>query len=222
MSSKILAIIPARGGSKGVPGKNIRVVAGKPLIAWTVEAALNASGVDRVIVTTDDPKIAGIAKAYRAETPFLRPEALARDDTPSIEAVLHAIHWLAQNQKYQPDYVLLLQPTSPLRTAKDIELAIETLHTTNSEATVSITPIKHHPYLTMRLTDHGKLENFFSEDLLLRRQDLPSVYALNGALYLTKREIILQHHSFYAPNNTAGYVMPRNALLILTPSGISK
>ncbi len=208
MKPTILAIIPARGGSKGVPRKNIRILSGKPLIAWTIETALACLLLDRVIVSTEDQEIAEIARTHGAEVPFLRPESLAKDDTPGLEPVIHALLWLEENQAYRPDYVLLLQPTSPLRISQDIKRAIEKLKSSNSEAIISVTPVKHHPYWTKRLTDDGKLKDFLLVDHPLLRQDLPPAYALNGAIYLATRDVVLQQHSFYAQNNTNGYVMP--------------
>ncbi|CAA7603172.1 3-deoxy-manno-octulosonate cytidylyltransferase [Acididesulfobacillus acetoxydans] len=118
--TRILGIIPARGGSKGIPRKNIRLLGGKPLLAWTIEAALEAGCLDRLILTTEDEEIAAVGRKYGCEVPFLRPAELAQDSTPGIEPVLHALRWLAEREGYRPDYVLLLQPTSPLRRAEQI------------------------------------------------------------------------------------------------------
>ena len=119
-----LAVIPARAGSKTIPGKNIKVIAGKPMIGWTITAALEAQGLDRVIVSTDSAVIAETALTFGAEVPFLRPEEIAQDDTPGIEPILHAVRWLDQQEGYKPDFVMYLQPTSPLRTSLDIDAVI--------------------------------------------------------------------------------------------------
>ena len=134
---EILGLIPARGGSKALPHKNIRQFAGKPLIAWTIETALACPMLDRTIVSTDDPEIADVSRHWGAEVPFLRPAELARDDTPGIEPVLHAVRWLGENEGYRPDYVMVLQPTSPLRTTEDIEAAIQLARDRQADGVVS-------------------------------------------------------------------------------------
>lgn len=133
---KLIAIITARGGSKRLPGKNIKIISGKPLIAWTIKVALKVKEINRVIVSTEDVTITGIAKSYGAEVPFLRPSELAEDNTPSIDVVIHAIKELGLNED---DYILLLQPTSPLRTSEDIENTISIMHTHKPDAVVSTT-----------------------------------------------------------------------------------
>jgi N-acylneuraminate cytidylyltransferase/CMP-N,N'-diacetyllegionaminic acid synthase len=209
----VLGIIPARGGSKAIRGKNIAIVAGKPLIAYTIQAALDANHIDRVIVSTDSQEIAEVACAYGAEVPFLRPPELAQDDTPGIEPVLHAVQWLDEHEGYRPDYVILLQPTSPLRSVHDIEAAIDLALTNNADSVISVCEVKHHPYWAMRLNEDGRLVSFLGMNLdnLLqkypRRQDLPLVYAENGSIYLAKRSVLLEHKSFYG-KRVYGYVMP--------------
>ena len=123
----VLAIIPARGGSKGVPRKNIKNLCGKPLITWTIEEALKSKYIDRLVVSTEDEEIAEISRKHGAEIPFLRPIELAKDDTPGIEPLLHCIYWLKNNENYSPDYVCTLQCTSPFRNSKHIDEALELL-----------------------------------------------------------------------------------------------
>jgi N-acylneuraminate cytidylyltransferase/CMP-N,N'-diacetyllegionaminic acid synthase len=217
-SRECLAVIPARGGSKGVPRKNLRLLAGKPLIAWTIEAALGAPSLRRVIVSTDDPEIAQVARRWGADVPFRRPSALARDETPGIEPVLHAVEWLAQHGGYQPDEVLLLQPTSPLRTARDIEAAIRLGRQTNADAVVSVTPVHEHPYWTKQLEPDGRLTSCAPpEEAGLRRQELPPRYVVNGAIYLVRSSVLLAAHTFYT-ERTYGYVMPRERSLDIDTS----
>jgi N-acylneuraminate cytidylyltransferase/CMP-N,N'-diacetyllegionaminic acid synthase len=217
---KLLAIIPARGGSKGIPHKNIAPVGGKPLIAWTIEAALTSGFVERCVVSTDDEQIAVAAMNVGADVPFLRPEKLARDDTPGIEPVLHAVQWLDEHEGYQPDYVMLLQPTSPLRSAKDIKAAIDLADVNNADSVISICEVSYHPYWTMRLSEDCTLVNFLEMNLdsLLdkypRRQDLPPAYAENGAIYLVRRSVLLEHRSLYG-KRMYGYVMPSERSLDL-------
>ena len=200
---KVLAVIPARGGSKGIPRKNIKPLAGKPLIAWTIEAAIQAQGIERVIVSTEDEEIALVAKQYGAEVPFMRPLALAQDDTPGIAPVLHAIEQL-------PDYdwVLLLQPTSPLRSTEDIEGIIQFCRDEGAPSAVSVTAVSKHPFWMYQRDDRKRLQPLIpNRPEIARRQDLPSTYALNGALYLARTGWLIQNQGFIGPE-TLGYAMP--------------
>lgn len=205
---KVLAIIPARGGSKRVPRKNVRDLCGKPVIAYTIEAALESSVFSRIIVSTDDDEVAGVAKRLGADVPFMRPPELAQDDTPGIEPVLHAVCWLDEHERYRPDYVMLLQPTSPLRTAKDIEAAVQLAQKKQADSVVSVCSVDQHPYWMKQITEDGRLVDFLLLDrAYTRRQDLPSVYALNGAIYLARREVLLKQQTFYT-DRTYAYIMP--------------
>jgi len=159
-----IVMIPARGGSKGVPCKNIVKVASKPLIAWTIEAALASPVLDRIIVSTDEPEIADVACRYGAEVPFLRPPELAQDHTPGIEPILHAVRWLDEHEGYRPDYVMVLQPTSPLRTAEDIQTAVQLAQERQAEGVVSVCPAHQHPYSMKQITEDGRLTNFLPMD----------------------------------------------------------
>ena len=206
-SSEILSLVVARGGSKSIPRKNLAPLAGKPLIVWTLEAALGSVRAGRVVVSTDDREIAHIASSHGAETPFIRPAELAQDETPTMPVVLHALEWLEANEGFTPERVLLLQPTSPLRTCDDIDGAIELALTHDAESVVSVSPATH-PYLMKRITGEGVLQDAVPHDVVERRQDLETVHALNGAIYLTRRSHLLRNHSFYA-DKTYAYVMPR-------------
>lgn len=207
-TGRVLAVIPARGGSKGIPNKNIAPVAGRPLIAWTIAAAQEARCVERVVLTTDSPVIAEVAREYGAETPFLRPPELAEDDTPGIVPILHAVGWLDEHEGYCPDYVMALQPTSPLRTAQDIEAAARLAWEKAADGVVSVCPAKHHPYWMKKIAEDGRMADFLPIDReYTRRQDLPPVYALNGALYLVRREVLVQRETWYT-DRTYAYVMP--------------
>jgi CMP-N,N'-diacetyllegionaminic acid synthase len=202
------AIIPARGGSKGIPGKNIRPVAGKPLIAWAIETALSATSLDRVIVSTDSPEIAEVARRHGAETPFMRPAYLAQDDTPGVAPVLHAMRWLMDNEGYQPDMVMLLQPTSPLRISEDIDKAIELAQEKNADAVVSVVLVEAHPYWMKRRDAEGRIADFMKLDNpIVRRQDLPELYVVNGAVYVASYEVLMEQKTFDTPN-TFCLVMP--------------
>lgn len=206
--SSILGLIPARGQSKGIPRKNLILLAGRPLLSYSVEAAVASQAFDRIVVSTDSEEIADTAKKLGAEVPFLRPEALAADHTPGIDPVVHAVHWLESEEGYRPQYVMMLQPTSPFRSAEDIQAAAKMLKEPEVESVVSVGPVRGHPLWMKRLTDDGKLIDYLSsEEIPPRRQDLPPVYVLNGAIYLNSRSSLLQRNSFFG-EETYGYVMP--------------
>lgn len=195
--AKLLAIIPARGGSKGVPRKNIRPVAGKPLLAWSIDAARAAPSVARVVVSTDDDEIADIARQWGAEV-VRRPPALAADDSPTLAALRHAVDDLAA-QGWQADCVLTLQPTSPLRTATHIEEAWAQFSADPlADSLVSCIPVPHifHPRSVMRQDEAGYLRPYLDQDQPTRRQDKEAVFARNGAaIYITRAER-LDHYVF--------------------------
>lgn len=205
---EVIGLITARGGSKSMPRKNIAPLAGKPLIAWTIEAARASRLLSRILVSTDDGEIAQVAAAWGAEVPFTRPAELAGDATPHVLVVEHAIRWLEEAEGSRPHYMLLLQPTSPLRSAEDIDAAIALAEEREAIAVVSVSPMERHPYLSKRILANGTLADFITSDIAyLRRQDLPPAYALNGALYLNRCDSLLRDHSFLPPG-TLGYVMP--------------
>ncbi len=172
------ALIPARGGSKGIPRKNIKMIAGKPLIVWTIEAALQSSLLSAVVVSTDDREIADAARRAGAQVPFMRPAELAQDQTPGLDPVLHALDQLPQY-----DSVLLLQPTSPLRTTFDIDGFLSSVRQRNTPSMVSVTEADTHPYWTYCLDADQKMTRFVKAAPVARRQDLPAVFSLNGAMY---------------------------------------
>jgi N-acylneuraminate cytidylyltransferase/CMP-N,N'-diacetyllegionaminic acid synthase len=174
---------------------------------WTIAAA-RRSRVARTLVTTDDPSIAEVARGADADVPFMRPAALASDDTPGTDPILHAVEWLEQHEGYRPELVASLQPTSPFRTAADIDAAVELLVKRNAETVVSVTPSDSHPYWAKRLTAGGWLAPFLDGvPATFRRQDLPEAFALNGAIYLARREVLLATRGWYT-DRTAAYVMP--------------
>jgi len=202
---KIIAIIPARGGSKGIPRKNIKLLNDKPLIAYSIEAALKSRRVNRVIVSTEDREIAEISKRYGAEV-IDRPKELARDDSPTIDAILHALG-LLEKSEYIPDVVVLLQPTSPLRNAEDIDNAIELFLSNDCESVVSVCEIERSPYWSFKI-ENGYLKPIFGGNYVkMRRQDLPKAYMPNGAIYIATPETLRKYKSFYCPK-TVPYIMP--------------
>lgn len=204
-----VGLITARGGSKGIPGKNLKLLGGKPLIAWTVEAARTSRGLRRVIMSTDDQGIADVARKHGAEVPFLRPAELAREDSTHVSVVEHALNWLDQHERDRPAYIMLLQPTSPLRTAADIDQALEIAETRNADAVVSICEATTHPFLTRAIGEDGLMRDVVTSHGLddLRRQNLPPAYVLNGAIYLIRREVFLSQHTFH-PRRTYPCLMP--------------
>lgn len=213
----IIALITARGGSKTIPRKNIKMLAGKPLIAWTIEAALQSKSFSRVIVSTDDNEIAQISRKWGAEVPFMRPPSLAQDDSSHISVILHAMEWLSRNGVH-PDYLMLLQPTSPLRTADDILSSIQIIKEKNARAVVGVCETPHHPNLSKRVLEDGTLDDFISSDIsYLRRQVLSPAYVVNGAIYLSEWDSLIKEKTLI-PDSTYPYVMsPERSLDIDSP-----
>lgn len=208
-----LGLITARGGSRGIPGKNLAPLAGRPLIAWTIGAARRCSCLERVVVSTDDPDIARVSRQLGAEVPFLRPAHLAADDSPHLDTVLHALDWLEENQGYRPLAVVLLQPTSPLRRARDIEGAVKLWQDQKAQCVVSVCPAPSHPYLVKRLDPKGTLVDFVpTPPGYLRRQDLPPALALNGAIYVADPEFLRRERTWFGPR-TYPYHMPASRSL---------
>lgn len=203
---KILAIILARGGSKGVPRKNIKDLNGKPLIGYTIEAAKSSEYIDKVIVSTEDEEIKSIAINFGAEVPFLRPEELATDKSPSIDAILYTVNKLKKKYNYLPSYVCLLQCTSPLRKGKHIDEAFLKLKETNMDSIVSVCEAEVNPYWS-NVFNGDKLDYFLEEGkIITRRQDLPKVYRMNGAIYIIKTEVLMEKKTF-EPEKLTGYIM---------------
>ncbi|MDD5457563.1 MAG: acylneuraminate cytidylyltransferase family protein [Candidatus Margulisbacteria bacterium] len=207
-NKSIVALIPARGGSKGLPGKNIRSLAGKPLIAWTIDAALDSKYIDRVIVSTDDEKIADTARQYKADVPFVRPQELATDSATGTDVALHTLNWLKENDKNY-DALILLQPTSPLRSVEDIDDLIQQFFLNSSaKALVSVCEAHHHPLWANTLPSDLNMRDFIRPEIKNKnRQDLPVYYQLNGALYIASPDYILNVKSFLGPE-TYAYIMP--------------
>lgn len=203
---KILGIIPARGGSKGLPSKNILIFLGKPLIEWTIEQALKSKHLDKLIVSTDDEKIAAVSKKSGAEVPFIRPAELAKDDTPSIEPIKNVINFYLDNG-FNFDYIVCLQCTSPLRTTNDINNAIELCIKSGADSVVSVCEVKYSPYWMKKVDENGYISNFIQNgEKYARRQDLPKVYRLNGAFYMATTALILESNSWYN-EKTKAFIM---------------
>lgn len=202
----VLGIIPARGGSKGVPRKNVRLLAGKPLLAWTIEAGTAATCIDRLILSSEDPEIIDVAREYGCEVPFVRPAGLASDDAPGMAPVMHAMDALGERF----DYVVLLQPTSPLRTAEDIDAAARRCLDVPAPACVSVSLAAESPYWMFTIDDRSLLRLLVPQEKVVeRRQELPDAYVLNGAVYVSEWEHVAQHGTFMTPQ-TVAYVMPQD------------
>ena len=185
--TEILSIIPARSGSTEIKNKNIRNLGGKPLIYYTIDASLK-SNVTRTIVSTDDPKIANIAKKYGAEVPFLRPKKYALKNSPSISVILHCLSYL-KNENYFPDYVVFLQPTSPFRTYVDINMGIKKIMKTNATSLIGLVEVHQHPLWMFKKLNNDKMKELLKlRNKPLRRQDLPKLYYVNDALYISKTQ----------------------------------
>lgn len=206
---KILAIIPARGGSKGLPGKNTRLLHGMPLVAWPIRAALHSNWVDRVVVTTDDETIAAIAKENGADVPFLRPAHLAEDASPSSGAILHALDFCTREDG-EYDYIVVLEPTSPLTESSDIDQAIETLVASDALSIVGASEVgSTHPAFCAKIGADQRLKPYNREDFgsPQRRQDLEPLYFFEGSLYLSDVQKYRETATFYH-ESTLPFVVP--------------
>ena len=209
--NNVLGLIPARGGSSGIPRKNITLLAGRPLLAYTCEAALASRRLTRVLVSTDDEEIAAVGRACGAEVPFLRPADLARADTPSLPVAQHAVQWLIEHEAWDPDVVVLLQPTSPLRRARHIDEALDCMAQGDADTVVSVVAVPHRfsPYALLRMRD-GSLEDFWEAPVSFdrfRRQEIPPLYARNGpAIVATRTRVLFESQSFFGPR-VLPYVM---------------
>ena len=201
---KILAIIPARGGSKRLPRKNILDLAGKPLIAWSIDAAKGSRYIDRVILSSDDVEIIEVAKRFGCDVPFTRPKELAEDTTRSIDVVTHALKSLEEVY----DYVILLQPTSPLRTSEDIDAAIELCLEKEATSVIGVCEMEHSPLWSNTLDESMSMERFLDEKYNnSRSQDLPTYYRINGAFYMSKVESVLKEETFFVQKNIYASLM---------------
>lgn len=204
----LLGIIPARGGSKGIPRKNIKPLNGKPLINYTIDAALASQVFDRLIVSTDDPEFAEVSRQAGADVPFIRPVELATDEARGRDVLLHAMDWVGRHDKVY-DLVMVLQPTSPLRQATDIIGALELLISKNGKAVVSVCEVEHHPWWCNTLPEDLSMKDFLPDKALhVHRQQLPRYYRLNGAIYCGFWDFVYSNESWYG-EGTFAYVMPR-------------
>ena len=201
-----LGIVPARGGSKRLPRKNMLNLCGKPLIAWSIEAALKSKYISKVVVSSDDEEILNISSNFGADI-IKRPYELANDTATTFDAIKHTINNL---EKY--DYIVLLQPTSPLRNEKHIDEAIELLEEKQADAIVSVCEMDHSPLWSNTLPEDGNMRGFLREEILNKRsQDLEKYYRLNGAVYICKTDKLLENKSFFLKDNIFAYIMDRKS-----------
>ena len=225
---KVLGGITARGGSKGIPRKNVKILHGKPLIAYTIEAAKESGIFDRVILSTDDAEIAEVGKKYGAEVPFMRPVELAEDTTPTLPVLVHAIQWLKDNEKYEPDAVAILQPTAPLRRAEHLRAAYALFEKSRADSVVSVSevPGHHNPHWQFTIDTDMRAKIFTGEvfaDIIKRRQDLPKTYTRNGAIYLCKTSLLFADTPSFYGNDVRTYVMDEvGSINIDTPEDFAR
>ncbi len=201
-----IAIIPARGGSKRLPGKNIKLLAGKPMIAWTIEAALDSGAFDHVLVSTDCEQIAQVAKSFGAEVPFLRPAEIATDTATTNDVVSHLVEWFEKEHNREVTTVAILQPTSPLRAASHIGEAMSLMQEKSAKAIISVCELEHPIQFCNKLGLDGSMDSFIDPKNIRRTQDLEPYYRLNGAIYLFVREYVNRLSEIYS-KGTYSYLM---------------
>lgn len=211
MKNTFLTVIPARGGSKRLSNKNMLPLVDKPLIAWTIEAAKKVKIMTEIVVSTDSLEIKKISEKYGANVPFIRPDNLSDDTASSFNVVKHCIEYYQAEFNQTFEYVILLQPTSPLRTNTDIENAVQLLATKNADAVVSVCETEHSPLWANKIDDTLSLKHFLRDDIKNKRsQDLPTYYRLNGAIYICKTSELLKQKTFFIEKNIYAYIMPQD------------
>lgn len=206
----MVAIIPARGGSKGLPGKNIKSLCGKPLIVYTIEAAIKAKEIDKVIVTTDSQEIAAVARDYGAEVPFMRPEYLADDNASAVDVYIHAVEYMMKDYSCDMQKFIVLLPTAPLRDEKDIDDAVRKFREKNATTLISVTEADVPASWYYRMSGDGAIKNagFDRENTMRNRQMNDQYYIPNGAIYILDYQLLKNQRTYYT-EDTLGYIMPR-------------
>ncbi|MEK9627538.1 MAG: acylneuraminate cytidylyltransferase family protein [Nitrospinota bacterium] len=208
LNKKVLCIIPARSGSKAIPQKNIKILCGKPLIAYSIEQALKIDSIDRTIVSTDDKEIAKISNRFGAETPFIRPSHLAQDDSSTLDVLLHTMEWCQSNENKTYDIILLLHANAPLRNLNDIQKCLEILVKKSADNVFSVTPASNNPYFNMvEQTDNGGV-SLVKKGNFSNRQSAPPVYDMNSSIYTWWAETLMEKKAIFMPK-TKIHVMPR-------------
>jgi CMP-N-acetylneuraminic acid synthetase len=218
-----LGVIPARGGSKGIPRKNLAPLGGEPLLAWTCRAAAAAARLTRVVVSTDDPEIAETAVRYGVEAPFVRPAELSRDDTPSLPVIQHALEATARDG-FTPDTVVILQPTSPFRRAEHIDAAVAELAATGADSVVTVVAVPHafNPVSVLVMDDRGRVRPYLPATAgpIVRRQDKPRVFARNGAAVYAIRADVVRAGSLFGEDCRGLEMAPLDSIDIDTPEDL--
>lgn len=203
---KIVCIVPARGGSKGLPGKNIKMFSGKPLIAHTIEQAKKSGLIDRVIVSTNDKKIAKISRKYGAEVPFLRPKSLSQDRSSTMDVLLHAVQWFKKDG-YVFDILVLLHATAPLRSVEDINNSVKLIFKQNVSNVFSVTEAHRNPYFNMVEVSRGRV-SLVKRGCFVSRQEAPRVYDMNASIYVWWKDVLKNEKKILLKNSCV-YVMPK-------------
>ena len=207
--SRLLALVTARGGSRRLPKKNLAMLSGKPLIVWSIKAAMESSHVDRVIVSTENDEIAAVAQEAGAEVPFQRPTNLATDSASSTDVVEHALRELEKHgDRY--GFVLLLQPTSPLRNSDHIDQAVALLQSKNADGVIGVTEVDHPAEWSNTLPDCLSMDGFSGKEFHARSQEFPVRYRVNGAIYLSRVKRLMEEKTFFFPSNVFAYKMNRS------------
>jgi CMP-N,N'-diacetyllegionaminic acid synthase len=210
----VLGLVTARAGSKGVPGKNLKPLNGRPLLAYTIEAARASGVLHRLVLSTEDEEIASVGRALGCEVPFTRPQALAHDETPHLPVILHAVQWLAEHEGYRPDAVMILQPTSPLRAAADIQASVALLASSAADSVLSVSevPAHFHPMRTLSLDAEGDARLLVTGEpvrrRINRRQDLPEAWVMNGAIYCCRIRVLDSTEPSLYGDRVLAYRMP--------------
>ncbi|TAL24613.1 MAG: acylneuraminate cytidylyltransferase family protein [Nitrospirae bacterium] len=204
----ILCVIPARGGSKGLPGKNIKKISGKPLIAYSIEQAKRSRYIDRVIISTENRKIANIARQCGAEVPFMRPKKLATDDCSIIDVLLHAMEWMENRGKFKFNILVLLHATAPLRTIEDIDNSIKLLVTKNADNVFSVTEAHRNPYFNMVEIHEDGAVGLVKKAGFVTRQSAPPVFDMNASIYVWWKDVLRKKKSVFLKKSHV-YIMPR-------------
>ncbi|MBZ0155808.1 MAG: acylneuraminate cytidylyltransferase family protein [Alphaproteobacteria bacterium] len=207
-NNRIVCIIPARGGSKGVLRKNIKILGGKPLIAYTIEQALQSQYIDRTIVSTDDKEIVDVSQRYGAEVPFIRPDDLGGDHVATIDVLLHAIFWLEEHEKYDFDILVLLHATTPLRSITDIDACIEILIETKADNVFSVTEAHRNPYFNMVEIGDDGIVTLVKKGDYATRQSAPKVYDMNASIYVWWKNVLKNERTIFLKKSHI-YVMPK-------------
>ena len=209
----VLGVITARAGSKGLPGKNTRLLAGKPLVAYTIEAAIASGAFDRLIISTDDEQAAAIARDLRCDVPFMRPAELSSDDTPHLPVMIHAARWLRDHQRYEPEWTMILMPTSPLRQPRHIVEAIALAERSGADSVVSVdaVPAHFHPLRMVTTDERGWARLVVGDrpvrERPVRRQGMPAAWVFNGAIYLFRTRLLFAAEPSMYGDRVAAYAM---------------